>query len=157
MLRSPCLSSKYSIIWWAERHTCWLILLNLDFQQGKDQGKDLDKRISTLSTLGKIFSRRHTEIVLFLPETCFDISCKFAWNAKTCFPGKIRKNIVNLSSPQLSKRVVKVKQTRLMFGVYFILGLTVPNLIRINIIYELGSLLKIRYVNLIMHALNLKD
>ena len=60
----------------------------------------------TLSTLRKIFSRRHIGDVLFyFPQnTGYDISCKlsplreFAWNVKSCFLVKIRKNITNLSS-----------------------------------------------------------
>ena len=34
---------------------------------------------------------------------------QFAWNVKTCFLGKNKKNIISLSSAELAQRVVKVK------------------------------------------------
>ena len=57
------------------------------------------KFMLTLSTLGKIFCRRHFEIFfLFFPEKkdlTFHANCllrrQFAWNVKSCFLGKIRK------------------------------------------------------------------
>ena len=80
-----------------------------------------------LSTLGKIFSRQHTEIFfLFFPnkqDLTFHANClqwsQFAWNIKSCFLGKIRKNIISLWSAELAKRVVKVKDNLIMLN-YFL-------------------------------------
>ena len=36
------------------------------------------------------------------------VSRQFAWNVKSCFLGKITKNIINLSSAENAQRVVKV-------------------------------------------------
>ena len=55
----------------------------------------------TLNTLGKIFSRRHIKIVFLIfprkEDLTFHANClhqrQFAWNVKTYFLGKIRKNI----------------------------------------------------------------
>ena len=73
------------------------------------------KCILTLSTLGKIFSRRHFDIFfLFFPENriwhfmqrdSFCIKCKILF----FFFLKNKKNIVNLSSAENAQRVVKVK------------------------------------------------
>ena len=70
----------------------------------------------TLSTLGKIFSRRHIDwFSYFSQKTGFDISCKLSQLETICmkcqilFSGKNKKNITNLSSAELAKRVVKVK------------------------------------------------
>ena len=90
----------------------------------------------TLSTLGKIFSRRQIDdIFLIFPrkqDLTFQANCllrrQFAWNVKSCFLGKIRKtketiclkcqilfsgknkkNIINLSSAENAQKVVKVK------------------------------------------------
>ena len=65
---------------------------------------DLNKTL-TLSTLGKTYSRRHIK--------CFSYFSKktrrqYERNIKSYFLGKIRKNI-NLSSAELSERVVKAK------------------------------------------------
>ena len=64
----------------------------------------------TLSTLGKVFSRRYFEIFfLFFPEKGFDISCKVSSKETICmkcqilFSGKNKKNkknIINLSSAE---------------------------------------------------------
>ena len=69
-----------------------------------------------LSTLGKIFSRRHFEIFfLFSQKTGNDISCKSSPKETICmkcqilFSGKNKKNIINLSSAENAQRVVKVK------------------------------------------------
>ena len=68
-----------------------------------------------LSTLGKIFSRLHFEIFfLFFPEkedltfhaNCFKSICM---KCQILFSRKNKKNITNLSSAELVKRVVKVK------------------------------------------------
>ena len=72
----------------------------------------------TLSTLGKIFSRLLTEIfyLIFSQKTDFDISCKLSPIETICtkcqilFSGKNKKNITNLSSAELAKRVVKVNE-----------------------------------------------
>ena len=48
----------------------------------------------TLSTLGKIFSRRILKyFTYFSHKTGYDISCRrqFTWDVKSCFLGKIRK------------------------------------------------------------------
>ena len=71
----------------------------------------------TLSTPGKNFSRRHFEIFFLIfprkQNLTFHANClqwrQFAWNVKFCYLGKIRKNIISLSSAELAKRVVKVK------------------------------------------------
>ena len=57
-----------------------------------------------LSMLGKNFSRRHFEIFShFSQKIGFDISCKqFAWNVKTYFLGKNKKNIIKLSSAEFA-------------------------------------------------------
>ena len=75
----------------------------------------------TLSTLSKIFSRRHFEIFfLFFPENSFRYFMQIVSKETICmkcqnlFSGKSKKNITNLSSAELAKRVVKVK--RLMNG-----------------------------------------
>ena len=66
----------------------------------------------TLSTLGKIFSRRHFETFsLFSQKTGFDISCKLSPKETICmkcqilFSGKNKKNIINLSSAENAQRV----------------------------------------------------
>ena len=78
-----------------------------------------------LSTLGNIFSRRHTEtffLSFFSQKTGFDISWKlsprrqFAWNIKSCFMGKIRKSIITLSSAEWAQRVVKVNSVCFRFN-----------------------------------------
>ena len=69
-----------------------------------------------LSTLGKTFSRRHSEIffLFFLKKIGFDISCKLSPKETICmtcqslFSGKDKKNIINLSSAESAQRVVKV-------------------------------------------------
>ena len=68
-----------------------------------------------LSTLGKIFSRQHFEIIflLFSQKTGFDISCKVSPLCMKCqilFSGKIRKMSPKLLSAELDQRVVKVKK-----------------------------------------------
>ena len=84
-----------------------------------------------LSTAGKILGRQHREIFFlffflgkyfsyffffFFFFLSFDISCKLSpvveticRNVKSCFLGKIRKNIINLLSIQFIHRMVKVK------------------------------------------------
>ena len=71
----------------------------------------------TLSTLGKIFNRRHFEIFsYFSKKTGFDISCKLSpgpveticMKCQILFSGKSKVNITNLLSAELAKRVVKV-------------------------------------------------
>ena len=67
-----------------------------------------------LSTLGKIFSRRHFEIffLFFSQKTGFDISCKLLHCCMKCqilFSGKNKKYIINSSSAENAQRVVKVK------------------------------------------------
>ena len=75
--------------------------------------------------LCKIFSRWGIEIFFFFSQkTGFDIlpqktgltlhaNClqwrQFAWNDKSCFLGRIKKNIINLMSSEYAQRVVKVK------------------------------------------------
>ena len=62
----------------------------------------------TLSMLGKIFSRWHTEIFfLFFPENRFwhfmqivSIWRQFAWNVKSSFLGENKKSFINLSSAE---------------------------------------------------------
>ena len=79
--------------------------------------------VLTLSTLGKIFSRWHFEIFFsyFSQKTGFDISCKLCRMETICmkcqilFSGKNKKNITNLSSAKLIKRVLKVKGKTLAF------------------------------------------
>ena len=68
-----------------------------------------------LSTLGRIFSRRHIEVFfLFSLETGFDISCKLTPAETICmkchnlFPGKNKKIMINLSSAELAQRVANV-------------------------------------------------
>ena len=72
-----------------------------------------------LQTLGKIFSRRHFEIFfLFFQKTEFDISCKLSLLKTICmkcqnlFSGKNKKDSINLLSPELARRVVKVKMIK---------------------------------------------
>ena len=76
-----------------------------------------DKGYLTLSTLGKIFSRRHIGVFFFSSQkTGFDISCKLSPVETICmkcqvlFSGKNNKNITNLSSAELFVRVVKLKK-----------------------------------------------
>ena len=74
----------------------------------------------TLSTLGKNFSRRHTEIffLFFWQLTGFVISCKLSPMEPICmkcqilFSAKNKKNNVNLSSAEYTCRVVNVKTDR---------------------------------------------
>ena len=75
--------------------------------------------VFNISTLAKIFSRRHITILFFLifhREKGFDSSCKLSPTETICmnfqilFSGKNKKNI-NLSSAQLAQRVEKVKKT----------------------------------------------
>ena len=64
----------------------------------------------TFGTLDKIFSRSHIEI--FFKKTGFDSGDELETICMTCqilFSGKNKKNITNLSSAELAKRVVKVK------------------------------------------------
>ena len=68
--------------------------------------------ILTLSTLGKIFCRRHTcieifflifprkQVLTFLAN--FLHWRQFAWNVKSCVLGKLRKNITSLSPAELA-------------------------------------------------------
>ena len=70
----------------------------------------------TFSTLGKNFSRGHTEIFFsyFSQKTGFDISCKLSpmkiiyMKCQVLFSGKNKQNNINLSSAGLTQRVVKV-------------------------------------------------
>ena len=72
--------------------------------------------VFNISTLAKIFSRRHIIIFFFLFFT--ESSCKFKLspteticiNFQILFSGKNKKN-VNLSSAQLAQRVEKVRKT----------------------------------------------
>ena len=69
----------------------------------------------TLSTLGKIFSRQHIKVSIFLIFHDFYISCKLSPDnlhkmTKPVFFGKKkRKNITNLLSAELVQRVVKFR------------------------------------------------
>ena len=71
--------------------------------------------ILTLSTPGKIFSRRHVEIFLiFFPETMFwhfmqIVSISNGDNLPEMPNLVFWKNIINLSSADFAQRVVKVK------------------------------------------------
>ena len=70
-----------------------------------------------LSTLGEIFSRRHTEIFFsdFFQKTGIDISCnlfpmeKIYMKCQIMFSRKNKKNITNLSSAVLAQRMAKAK------------------------------------------------
>ena len=70
-----------------------------------------------LSTLGKIFSRQHIEIFFLIfprrQDLTFHADClqwrHFAWNVKSCFPEKNKKNVNNLWSAELAQRVVQIK------------------------------------------------
>ena len=71
-----------------------------------------------LSALGKKSSRQHTEIFfLFFPGNSLNISCKMSpmeiicMKSQILFPGKNKKNIINVSSSELAQRVVKVGNT----------------------------------------------
>ena len=67
----------------------------------------------TFSTLGKIFSKRHFDIVsYFSQETGFDISCKLSplticMKCQFLFSGENKTNFVNLSFAELAQSVVK--------------------------------------------------
>ena len=71
----------------------------------------------TLSMLGNIFCRRHFEIFLFYfsQKIGYDISCKLSlwrqsvWNIKAYFLWILKKNINNLSSAEIVKKMVRVK------------------------------------------------
>ena len=71
-----------------------------------------------LSLLGKIFSRRHIEILflIFSQKTGFDNLCKLSPLETICmkclnlFSGKNKKNI-NLLSVELAQKMLKVKET----------------------------------------------
>ena len=73
----------------------------------------LQNLLLMLSKLGKIFSRQHIGIFfLVFPGNRFDISCNFSSGDNShemCnyFPGKI---IINFSSAELDRRMVKVKK-----------------------------------------------
>ena len=62
----------------------------------------------TLSTLGKIFSRRHIEIFLYFSETGFDISCCLSQMETICmkcsilYSGKNKIKKYQLSSAELT-------------------------------------------------------
>ena len=82
------------------------------------------------STLCKIFSRRLTEFFFFFfsyfsQKTGFNISCKMSPLETICmkcnilFPGKIKKNIGNVSSAELNWRVVKVNSLVMVFCYLF--------------------------------------
>ena len=63
------------------------------------------------ATLGKIFSKRHSEIFFFSKETRFDISCKLetiCMKYQILFSGINWKNIINVLSAELAKRVEKL-------------------------------------------------
>ena len=60
----------------------------------------------TLSTLGKIFSRRHFEV--FFPEKQETVCMK----CQILFSGKNKKNIINWPSAENAQRVVKVKVSK---------------------------------------------
>ena len=69
-----------------------------------------------LSMLGNFFQQTtfwNICFSYFFQKIGFDISCKlspmrqFAWNVKACFPGKLRKNIINFSSTELDQKFVK--------------------------------------------------
>ena len=69
-----------------------------------------DLLILTLSTLGKIFSRRHFEIFsLFFSKNRIRHfkSCSLG-KIRKMFSGKNKKNIINLPSAENAHRVVKV-------------------------------------------------
>ena len=96
------------------------------------------KATLTLSTLGKIFSRRRFEIFfLFFPRkqdltfhANYLLRRQFAWNVKSCFPGKIRK----ISS--ICQRVVKVKpkskRIKQIGQVWW--DFIVPQILRVNMV-----------------------
>ena len=75
----------------------------------------------TLSTIGKIFSRRHIEILFsyFSQKTGFDTPCTFIANGdnwhKMTNSGKIRK-ITNLKSAELAQRVGKFNVQEKIYG-----------------------------------------
>ena len=88
----------------------------------KNEGTKCHVMCSVL-TLGKIFSRRHTEIFSYISQkTGFDISCKLSPMETICmkcqilFWGKIRKNIINLSSVELAQRVERLNIDFFHFG-----------------------------------------
>ena len=66
----------------------------------------------TLSTLDKIYNRRQFETFPYLSKkTECDISYKLETICMKChilFSGKSKKNVINLLSAELAKRVVKV-------------------------------------------------
>ena len=75
----------------------------------KSCGRRVSLDVLTLSTLGKIFSRRHIEIFfLIFPENRINISCKLfpetiCMKRQILFSGKTEKNITNLSPAELAK------------------------------------------------------
>ena len=76
-------------------------------------------KILTLSTLGSIFSRQHTEKMF--SENRFNISCKLShmetisWKCQILFSGKKNdKNIINLSSAKLAQRVEKLSKITIL-------------------------------------------
>ena len=64
--------------------------------------------IVTLSTLGKIFSRRHTEILFPRKKHLFPFETLFL-KCQILFSEKNKENIINLLPADLAKGMVKVK------------------------------------------------
>ena len=62
-------------------------------------------RTLMFNTLGKIFSRQHTEVFSYFFQKIGDNSCKLS----PLFSGKYKKNIINVSSDELAQRMVTVK------------------------------------------------
>ena len=102
------------ILYWVNLETYMnpyntILFLNSSISKKAPVNQNLTEiSLLTLSIPSKIFSRRHTEIFfLFSQKTGLDISCKLsqwrqcAWNVKSCFLGKIKKNITNLLSAAL--------------------------------------------------------
>ena len=70
----------------------------------------------TLSTLGKIFSRRHIEIFFFIISRnhilVFHAIETVCMKCQILISGKNKKNIISLLSAEVAHRVVKVKASR---------------------------------------------
>ena len=75
----------------------------------------------TFSTLGKIFSRQHFEMHFFFlnfprkQDLTFHAIETICMKCPVLFFGKNKKNIINLSSAEFAQRVVKVKETSLLW------------------------------------------
>ena len=93
------------------RHLCILNAYEtLKKKKKKKKKKNNNKKQNKKkhSTLGKIFSRRHIEIFfIFFPR-------KQVLTFQNPFSGKNKKNIFNVSSPELARRVETVKQQTLL-------------------------------------------